>query len=114
VSASKYFTEAETEGLDPRLLALLDRARGLAKVPFWITSGKRSAAANDAAGGVKDSAHIRGLAVDIRCADPRVRMRIVSAAIAAGFTRIGVYTAHLHLDADPSLPADVMWVGESH
>lgn len=111
----RYFNPTEVYGLSPGLVRMLDRARGLAKVPFRITSGYRPASTNDAAGGVKDSAHLRGLAVDLACFDSRARMRMVSALIVAGFRRIGIYSAHLHADCDPDLPQDVMWFGgESH
>jgi hypothetical protein len=39
---ARYFDEAEIAGLSPQLVEMLDRARGLAKVPFRITSGLRS------------------------------------------------------------------------
>lgn len=112
--ASRYFSHDETQGLDPRLLALLDHARGLAKIPFVITSGARTPEQNSAAGGVQHSAHERGLAVDIACTGSHARMRIVAAAIKAGFRRIGAYDRHVHLDCDETLPQEVLWVGESH
>lgn len=111
---SKHFSDREIAGLDPRLVALLDSARGLAKVPFIITSGKRDPLANKTSGGVGDSSHLRGLAVDIACEGSRDRLRIVAAAITAGFRRIGVYNRHVHLDCDEGLPQDVLWTGVSH
>ncbi len=113
-SEARYFSEDEVRGLDPRLIALLDHARGLAKVPFRITSGFRTALENQEAGGVMDSSHTRGLAVDLACFDSRTRMRMVSALIVAGFNRIGVYDHHLHADIDESMPQDVLWMGLSH
>jgi zinc D-Ala-D-Ala carboxypeptidase len=111
---ARWFSEAEIEGLDPRLVEMLDRARGLAKTPFRITSGRRSADQNQQAGGVMDSAHTRGLAVDLGCFDSRARMRMLSGLIVAGFRRIGCYDRHLHADIDETLPQDVLWVGQSH
>lgn len=113
-SQSTWFSDAEVKGLDPRLVALLDRARGLAKTPFFITSGLRTAEANESAAGVHDSAHLRGLAVDLACTSSVARMRIVSAALLSGFKRIGIYNLHVHLDCDDSLPQEVMWIGVSH
>lgn len=94
---------------------MLDRARGLAKVPFSITSGYRSPEQNREAGGVWDSAHTHGLAVDLGCFDSRARLRMVSGLVMAGFVRIGLYTRHLHCDIDDTLPQDVLWLGgDSH
>jgi hypothetical protein len=110
----RWFDEAEVAGLDPRLVAMLDHARGFAKVPFRITSGLRGSAENRSVGGVDDSAHTRGLAVDLACFDARARMRMLSGLIVAGFRRLGVYNLHIHADIDESLPQDVLWTGQSH
>jgi len=103
-----YFSDDEVEGLQPELVEKLDRARGLAHVPFIITEGLAKGGSH-----VEDSAHQRGRAVDVRCSGSRDRMRIVSAALIVGFRRIGVYDKHVHLDVDDSLPQDVMWTGKS-
>ena len=111
--APRWFTEDEVRGLDRGLVSMLDRARGLAKIPFVITSGVRDPDHNDLVGGVEDSAHIHGLAVDIACTTSRNRFRMVSAAYLAGFRRIGCYPRHLHLDVDRGKPLDVLWVPKS-
>lgn len=43
----------------------------------------------------------------------RARYLIVRGALGAGFTRIGVYDRHVHLDCDPDLPPRVLWEGVS-
>jgi len=103
-----HFSPKEVEGLDPNLVQMLERARGFAGVPFIITEGVGSGGHH-----VINSAHQRGLAVDIRCSGSHDRMKVVSAALITGFKRIGVYDKHVHLDVDPSLPQDVMWTGVS-
>lgn len=103
-----HFSDAEIEGLEPELVSRLDRARGFAKVPFIITEGRAKGGSH-----VANSAHARGLAVDIRCGGSVDRMKIVSALLLAGFTRIGVYDKHVHADVDPDLPQGVMWWGRS-
>lgn len=108
----KHFSAEEVAGLAPELVRMLDRARGLAHIPFHITSGYRPPAQNEVVGGVQDSAHLRGLAVDIACYDSRARMKMVTALIVAGCRRLGVYRSHIHADVDDSLPADVLWFGE--
>jgi len=109
-----YFTAAELEGLDSALVKGLLVAREVANVPFVITSGRRTVAENTAAGGVRDSSHERGLAVDLACTDARARYRILKGLFAAGFHRIGAYDLHVHADVDVSLPAEVVWLGVSH
>lgn len=109
-----YFKPEEVIGLDCELVAKLDWARGRAGVPFVITSGKRTVEENTKAGGVSESAHMKGLAVDLRCADSNARYCMVQALVLVGFKRIGLYTKHLHCDLDPTLPQEVIWMGESH
>jgi hypothetical protein len=103
-----YFTDDEIAGLAPALVERLVEARKLAMVPFVITEGL-------AAGGshVANTAHARGLAVDLRAHDSATRFKIVKGLLDAGFARVGVYNAHLHADVDESLPAGVLWWGRS-
>lgn len=109
-----FFSDEEVKGLDQELCAMLDWARGRAAVPFSITCGLRTADQNDTVGGVKDSAHLRGLAVDLSCSDSEARFKMVSALLLAGFKRIGIYDKHIHVDRDETLPQNVAWIGVSH
>lgn len=95
--------------MDPTFMGKLDQAREIAGVPFVITSGLRSPAANQAAGGVSDSAHLRGLAADISTPDSRHRWRILFGLIRAGFTRIGIGVDFIHVDDDPTKAPRVCW-----
>jgi zinc D-Ala-D-Ala carboxypeptidase len=110
---ARHFTDAEIAGLQPKLVEMLDNARDAAEVPFIITSGLRTAADNAAAGGVSDSAHLRGLAVDLRVTGDPDRFLIAKGLLGAGFTRIGLYFAHIHADCDDSLPPNVLWMKDS-
>lgn len=103
-----YFTDAEVAGLEPALVERLIEARGRAKVPFVITEGRASGGSH-----VANSAHARGLAVDLRAHDGITRFKIVAALLDAGFVRIGVYDKHIHADVDGGLPQGVLWVGRS-
>jgi uncharacterized protein YcbK (DUF882 family) len=109
-----HFTDDEIKGLSPRLVAMLDGARDYAGVPFRITSGARTPEENQAAQGVKNTAHMRGLAVDLACVDGRERWHILTALLNVGFSRVGVYDRHIHADCDVSLPQEVIWWGKSH
>lgn len=114
MSQYNFFRDNEIEGLDKELVAMLDWARGRSGVPFVITCGLRTAEENAGVGGVQDSAHLRGLGVDLACSDASARYRMVQALLLAGFKRIGIYDKHIHADRDPSLPQEVIWIGVSH
>lgn len=115
-----YFNDEEVEGLNDEFIAKLEMARKYAEVPFIITSGLRLPTDNATVGGVQDSAHLQGCAVDLRSGDPHTHFKIIAGAIKAGFTRIGYYTdangrcSHVHIDGSPSLAKEVMWYGVSH
>lgn len=113
----KYFKPTERTGnfgtvadLRHELLIMLDMARDLAGVPFVITSGFRSEAQNRAVGGASNSAHLRGYAVDIRCTNSGIRQKIVDSCIRVGFNRIGIAKTFIHVDCDPSLPSNKIWL----
>lgn len=106
----KYFKDDEVKGLSPALVEKLDLAREKLGAPIVITSGYRSPSANRKAGGVKDSAHEMGLAVDIRARDAESRATLIKALRSVGFVRIGVYDKHVHADIDTSKP-QVAWAG---
>jgi len=106
----KYFSSKEIVGLKPELVAMLDKARGIAGIPFNIVSGFRTPENNSKLkGSVKDSAHLVGLAVDIECKDSSSRFKVLDGLIKAGFTRIGFGKTFLHADCDASKPQQVMW-----
>jgi uncharacterized protein YcbK (DUF882 family) len=109
-----YFKPEEVVGLDQELCAMLDLARGHAGVPFTITCGLRTQAQNDALAGssVKDSAHLTGHAVDLACSDSASRFAMIKALLGVGFTRIGVYSAHVHVDNSKTLPQNVIWYAQ--
>jgi len=106
----KYFSDREIEGLSPRLVRMIVDARYVAKTPFVWPKKRRKKGSKI---GASNSAHFRGLAVDIRCRTSPKRYRILAALFKVGFTRIGVYDRHIHADCDSSLPQGVVWMGKS-
>lgn len=96
--------------MDKDFLTRLDALRGLCGFPFIVTSGFRTQFYNTKIGGVANSAHTRGVAVDIACVDSRRRFIIINNAVACGFTRIGIGSNFIHLDTDISLNQDVIWL----
>ena len=106
----KYFKDSEVINLDVGLVKMLDQARELAGIPFIITSGFRTPGENAMAGGVKDSAHLKGIAVDLRCSSSRERFLILKGLFSVGFPRIGIYKNHIHADIDVIKDLNVCWL----
>ena len=115
---SKYFKASEfractpschIDQMDERFMALLDCIREAAGIPLVLNSAYRSRDWEFSHGRSGNSAHTRGLAVDIRCNTSTNRYRIVAGAIVCGFKRIGIGKTYIHLDVDSSLPQAVIW-----
>lgn len=94
------------------LLAMLEKAREIADIPFTIVSGYRCEKHNKKVGGVDSSAHSAGLAVDIKADTSISRYKILKSLMAVGFTRLGVYSRWIHADIDGEKPGNVIWVGK--
>lgn len=115
---SKYFAEAEFQRCSPAcslqdmnraFMWMLDAIREEAGIPLVLTCAYRSKEHDLAKGRSGNSAHTKGLAVDIRCNSSATRMKIVKAALTVGIDRIGIGKNFIHLDADHTLPRGVMW-----
>ena len=116
----QYFTPAEFacgcgcelgyDDMNDGFLTRLDDARHFAGVPFVIASSIRYDEYNARVGGVADSAHCKGMAVDIEATNSRTRHRIITGLLQAGFNRIGIGLTYVHVDADQTKPSGVMWV----
>lgn len=118
MKTAKYFKDAEfkrcvppctIEDMEEDTLYLLDRTRELAGIPLVLNCAYRSVAYDKAKGRSGNSAHTKGRGVDIRCNTSQNRMKIVKAALEAGFTRIGIGRTFVHLDNDWTLPQNVIW-----
>jgi len=109
----KWFKPGEVTGLSDILIDRLDRMREAAGIPLIITCGLRTIKANDLVEGKPNSAHLSGLAADLACPDSQTRFKLVLAAYQAGFRRIEVASAHIHVDIDETKPQDVMFMGVS-
>jgi uncharacterized protein YcbK (DUF882 family) len=94
----------------PQLLAILQQIREAVGHMLEIESGVRCMDHNLRVGGKPNSAHPRGLAVDIVCHSSRLRFQLVSLALQAGVTRIGIGKTFVHLDIDDSLTPRVVWL----
>lgn len=115
---SKHFSESEFKRCDPpcslqdmsqALMDKLDSAREAACIPFVLNCAYRSVSWDKSKGRSGNSAHTRGLAVDIRCNTSANRFKIVAALLSVGFNRIGIGKSFVHADVDSSLAQDVMF-----
>ena len=97
----KYFVKDD-------LIYMLDRARDLAGVSFKLNSAYRCQSYNKKVGGVKDSAHTKGLAVEIAAPDDCTRFSIVSALLEVGFKRVLLYDTFIHCDIDLDKPNPIL------
>ena len=113
-----FFTEEElkckcgcnTYNTEEEFLARLNIARGIAGKPWKVTSGCRCKEHNKAVGGTANSAHLKGLAVDIAAPIGTKKFEIIKAALESGFTRIGVGSNFVHIDGDVSKPQNTLWL----
>lgn len=96
-------------GLDLDFLSRLLHVYSIVGDPFVISSGFRSRKYNDLVGGVKDSAHLMGLAADIVCVGSGRRYDLIRVCLNLGFRRIGVFSNYIHVDSSLVLPQSVMF-----
>lgn len=87
----------------------LDQVRACAGFPFVITSGYRTPAHNSRVGGVANSSHLKGIAVDIAAPTESMKRKIAECAIRNGITRIGWGRSFIHLDIDQDKSQHVVW-----
>ena len=115
----KYFDISEFDSPDEKgsgnymdngLLYKIDLLRERYGKPIRITSGYRTESHNAKVGGVSNSSHLQGLAVDIACTASRDRHDLLNEALKLGFNRIGIANTFIHIDVDPAKPSECIWV----
>ena len=118
----KYFKDSEfvrPDLLRPEMKELLDYLRALYGSPLIVSSSLRSAKKNASVGGASRSSHKLapdGLYSGIDLTTPANKLtgaqkfRLVHIALDAGFSRIGIYEKHIHLDVEKYLPQNVLWI----
>ena len=91
--------------MDASFLQMLDDARGIAGIPFKITSGYRTqkhlqSLIDKGYKASKNSSHLVGKAADISVTNGLDRYIVLNALIKAGFKRIGISSNFIHCDND--------------
>ena len=100
-------------GLDNMSGALIQRIaeiEQMTEMQLTLTSGARCEKYNAKVKGARNSAHLRGLAADIFCVSSKDRWTIITVATTVGINRIGIGDTFIHLDIDPSLTPQRVWV----
>lgn len=86
-------------GLTPRVSKMLVLAEVYYGSPIFVTSAYRSKEHNKDVGGVANSRHLYGEAIDIRMPSSASQLnRLIWALVISGFTGIGIYDSHVHAD----------------
>ena len=96
--------------MDEDFVRLLSDLRSSLGRPLTINSGFRTEKHNTSVGGKPSSAHRRGFAADLRAMTSVARYEIVNVALLHGVKRIGIAKTFVHLDIDPTLPQNVIWL----
>lgn len=105
----KYFTDKELScrhcglnKMNKAFMEKIDKARSLSYVPFIVTSAYRCKEHNKNVGGVEDSAHTKGLAIDILYKNTHELYVIVESLMSVSDFRIIIYPNQkfIHVDVD--------------
>ena len=112
MSRCKYFTDEETINLTDDLCQKIDKMREMFGYPIMMTSGYRTPEHNAEIGGVADSAHVKGMAVDIAVpSDQFMREKLAWAIGCAQLIRVEDALRHWHVDVDYSKPTPAFYQG---
>ena len=114
ISENFYWDEFECNcgcGMDSINLELVDKIQKVRDEygPIRISSGCSCKAWNEKEGGKPDSAHLKGLALDVVCNNSSDRYRLLT-KLTWDFRRIGVHKSFIHVDIDSDKPEEVIWV----
>lgn len=90
-------------------LVKCDAVRELYGKPLIVASGYRTPERNAQVGGVKNSSHLLGYAVDWKNIFDDEMIAFLDAAWAAGWRRFGIMATGIHTDDDPTKTSPALW-----
>lgn len=90
-------------------LVKCDALRELYGKPLIVASGYRTLERNAQVGGVKNSSHLLGYAVDWKNITDAEMIAFLDAAWAAGWRRFGIMATSIHTDDDPTKTSPAIW-----
>jgi len=96
--------------MDSLFLVKIMKVQNIVGWDLHINSGYRTHFHNRRVGGVNNSAHKKGLAVDIKATTNEQRFKIIKAAIQVGIPRIGIHKRFIHLDTDTTKKEEIIWL----
>ena len=114
----KYFSLDEFDSPDEAgsgskmctcFLKICDKIRADYGKPLRVNSGYRTEKHNAKIGGVKNSSHKIGKAVDFSCTNSGDRMLLLNAIYKNGINRVGVGKGFIHIDTD-STKSNACWL----
>jgi hypothetical protein len=100
------------------LIDKLEELRAKVGLPLRVTSGPRCVWYNGKVGGVKNSAHLTGTAVDLACPNSFLRWQLLAATFRAPegapttpplFKRVGIGETFYHVDVSTKHPNMLVW-----
>ena len=96
--------------IDSRIVETVQRLREYLQKPVIITSAYRCPVHNRRIGGIKNSAHVRGYALDVKCTNSKDRQRILEFLMVRVVRRVGIHPRFIHFDIDPDKPSRRLWL----
>ena len=90
-------------------LVKCDALRDLYGQPLVVSSGIRTPERNAQVGGVKNSSHLLGYAVDWKNISDNDLIPFLDAAWDADFRRFGIMATGIHTDDDPTKTSPAIW-----
>lgn len=86
-----------------------DKLREEYGMPLIVSSGIRTPERNAQVGGVKNSSHLLGYAVDWKNISDDEMIAFLDSAWAAGFRRFGIMATGIHTDDDQTKASPAIW-----
>lgn len=97
----------DLENMNSEFMAMLEQMRILVDRPLLISSGFRCKQHNAKVGGVKNSYHTQGRAVDLAYQGSEERYELVGTAIRLGFCGVGIDKNFIHVDNRKASPKKI-------